>query len=90
MICETCRGRGFVPHAALEDLIVHRPCQTCQGSGVASCCDAAGSRWLDDWPRPAVEAYRDDAFPERLCDFCGTLYRGPAVYCSLECATEDL
>lgn len=34
--------------------------------------------------------YRDDNFPERHCDFCGQLYRGPAVYCSLACATDDV
>lgn len=34
-------------------------------------------------------AYRDDAFPERSCDRCGTSYRGPAVYCSLDCAVAD-
>jgi hypothetical protein len=33
--------------------------------------------------------YRDDTCPERLCDRCGTLYRGPAVYCSLQCAIDD-
>lgn len=39
--------------------------------------------------RRAEEAYRDDTFPERLCDRCCQLYRGPAVYCSLKCALED-
>jgi hypothetical protein len=33
--------------------------------------------------------YRNDAFPERACDYCGTMYRGPAVYCSFECASHD-
>jgi hypothetical protein len=37
----------------------------------------------------ARSAYRDDSFPERACDRCGKNYRGPAVYCSLECATAD-
>jgi hypothetical protein len=37
----------------------------------------------------ARAAYRDDTFPARLCDHCGTSYRGPAVYCSLECAVAD-
>jgi RecJ-like exonuclease len=53
------------------------PCPECNGSGVSYCCDTAGS-------------YIDPAFPERACDYCGKLYRGPAVYCSLECATDDL
>lgn len=33
--------------------------------------------------------YSDPTFPERRCDFCGLPYRGPAVYCSLECALAD-
>lgn len=38
---------------------------------------------------PILDKYRDDAFQERECDCCGKLYRGPAVYCSLECAMKD-
>ena len=34
-------------------------------------------------------AYRDDACSERLCDKCGNLYRGPAVYCCFDCAWND-
>lgn len=37
----------------------------------------------------ARASYRDDRYPSRLCDFCGNEYRGPAVYCSLECAMAD-
>lgn len=37
----------------------------------------------------AVDAYSDDTMPERACDRCKRLYRGPAVYCSLKCAVED-
>jgi hypothetical protein len=37
----------------------------------------------------ARSAYRDDSFAERACDRCGRRYRGPAVYCSLECAVAD-
>lgn len=154
MICPTCRGRGFIP-AGVErddDLVEMKPCPECTG-GIASCCDAAGSRynknvisrpigsftcprcgatsfnpndirerycgrcrqWADGpqffcagcgavqqhrmimceqcgkplvFPRMS-NRYRDDTFPERLCDGCGQLYRGPAVYCSLECAVDD-
>lgn len=52
-------------------------------------CGACHAFIVDGWP-PTAEAYRDDAFAERACDYCGKLYRGPAVYCSLECATDDL
>jgi DnaJ-class molecular chaperone len=43
MICPTCRGRGFVPTVTLDDVTAHEPCPDCMGSGIASCCDAAGS-----------------------------------------------
>ena len=35
--------------------------------------------------------YYNRNYPERCCDFvsCGRKYRGPAVYCSLECALLD-
>ena len=33
--------------------------------------------------------YRNDLFSERKCDRCGEPYRGPSVYCSLECAMAD-
>lgn len=34
-------------------------------------------------------SYADKACDERRCDHCQALYRGPAVYCSLECALAD-
>lgn len=39
MICEECHGKGYVKlfrHARMT-------CLECGGSGIASCCDAAGS-----------------------------------------------
>lgn len=35
------------------------------------------------------EAYRDDSYLPRHCDRCQKVYRGPAVYCSLDCAMAD-
>ena len=72
MICEICHGEGSLDTLFGET----RPCPDCNGSGVASCCDAAGS-------------YVDPSFNERECDHCGKLYRGPALYCSLTCALSD-
>lgn len=37
----------------------------------------------------ARAAYRDDSYQERDCDHCGKPFRGPAIYCSLECAVAD-
>lgn len=36
-----------------------------------------------------LDAYRNDSYPERACERCGVLYRGPAVYCSKACAVAD-
>jgi hypothetical protein len=48
--------------------------------------DAANA--AQEWLRPRV-MYRDDSKPDRKCDWCGKWYRGPAVYCSLDCAELD-
>lgn len=40
MICETCRGEGFVRGKRELTLL---PCLECNGSGITSCCDAGGS-----------------------------------------------
>lgn len=37
----------------------------------------------------ARASYSDDTLPWRKCDGCARPYRGPAVYCSLECAIAD-
>lgn len=111
MICPTCQGEGYVRGWDPENAgaLVMLPCLECNGSGVVSCCDAAGSRALAANETPSrdrqaalpltdetplvfprlADAYRDDTYPERPCDHCGKLYRGPAVYCSLECAVAD-
>jgi len=76
MICPECDGEGYQKFTDPTGALAILPCLGCMGSGIASCCDAAGS-------------YVDPAFIERECDRCGVRYRGPAVYCSLKCALED-
>lgn len=85
MICDRCEGEGYVRGVDVNapGALVMLPCLDCGGSGVASCCDAAGSS-VD-----ASGLYRNEAYPDRACDRCGKIYRGPAVYCSIECAIED-
>jgi transcriptional regulator with XRE-family HTH domain len=162
LICEACEGEGYRrgKDPANPGALVLLPCLECNGSGIASCCDTAGSPmsifsttnegeknyYLKEWRQergmtqedlaaalktskgeisryergerpltlliqfrlmralnitpaqffepPAmphyVAAYRDDTFEPRKCDYCGEQYRGPAVYCSLECATDDI
>jgi len=43
------------------------------------------------WQRERLvrEAYSNPSYAERQCDRCGQSYRGPAVYCSLDCAVAD-
>jgi hypothetical protein len=76
MICPECQGRGFVPigNDDGDDETAVGPCLYCIGGAWPSC----------------EAAYRDDSYPERTCEHCSMLYHGPAVYCSPECATEDL
>lgn len=77
MRCSSCHGLR---------MIGDQPCPECLG-GQVSCCDGAVS--LDPIDR-AVQSYVDPSFPERQCDYCGKPYRGPAVYCSLICAVDDI
>lgn len=39
--------------------------------------------------KSAEVSYWDPGCPPRQCDKCGQTYTGPAVYCSLRCATAD-
>ena len=43
MICEQCQGTGRLIPGAPE------VCSLCQGSGIAYCCDEAGSNSPNDW-----------------------------------------
>jgi hypothetical protein len=63
-----------------------------EAGGCAEFCDRCMvTEWgfvIDEQARPRA-AYRDDSYPERACDHCGKPYRGPAVYCSFDCAIAD-
>jgi len=64
------------------------------GSGRSSDqIEAALARMLPPLPDRATAfaraAYQDDSYPVRDCQFCHNPYRGPAVYCSLDCAMAD-
>jgi hypothetical protein len=37
----------------------------------------------------AKDPHADPGWPERTCDHCGKVYRGPAVFCSRSCAIGD-
>jgi hypothetical protein len=93
MICEACHGLGLlmviVPDKQHGALGTTKPCLECNGSGIASCCDAAGSSDHIGDVNKMVDRYRDDAFEPELCHHCGVSYRGPALYCSLTCAIAD-
>jgi hypothetical protein len=91
MICEACHGEGFVRGRDPQSpgALVMLPCLECNGSGVASCCDAAGANDHIGDVNKMVDRYRDDKFEPELCHHCGKSYRGPALYCSLQCALDD-
>ena len=50
---------------------------------------AARQAELVEGSRQSMASYVDASKPERECEYCGRLYRGPAVYCSLQCALAD-
>lgn len=43
----------------------------------------------EEMRKRAEKLYRNESCRKRLCEKCGKPYRGPAVYCSLECALAD-
>jgi hypothetical protein len=55
MRCSDCDGEGMSLSAGMVI-----PCRECQGSGIASCCDAAGSACnnVPDAIHPAFRAFR--------------------------------
>ena len=63
----------------------------------AEFCEACQVKWWglssganpNPDPKAAYHDYHDPSCPERHCDYCGLRYRGPAVYCSIECAIAD-
>ena len=52
---------------------------------------SADERRLSDrqFAERAERLYHNGGYAERACDHCGALYQGPAMYCSLACATAD-
>ena len=68
MICEICRGEGRLDTLFGEK----RPCPECNGSGVASCCDAAGSSAPPLFVCPAcgAESFNFNDIAQRYCGRC--------------------
>jgi DnaJ-class molecular chaperone len=74
--CQDCHGTGSVRRAIIQvrgTRQVTLPCPECNGSGIASCCDTAGSakgdepatlhRLLFPGPRPASVVNVDRPWP---------------------------
>jgi DnaJ-class molecular chaperone len=54
MTCPKCHGTGTIRHwLSLMGgaMWMDTPCPECGGSGIASCCDAAGSATGDERPK---------------------------------------
>jgi hypothetical protein len=60
MICEACHGSGTTTVRKLpRHLLPPRPCAECGGTGITSCCDAAGSAQpVPAWPYFIVKERR--------------------------------
>ena len=76
MICEACQGKGHVHGAAFS-----WPCRECNGSGVASCCDAAGSssNHLPSFvcPRCGAKSFNPNDIAARYCGRCHAFVDDP-------------
>lgn len=90
--CPDCGGAGFRmgPRGGGSQNV---ECMTCrQGFNVATFgwSVVMGQRLgREEAERRARSAFRDDGREPRACDRCGGTYRGPGVYCSMECAEAD-
>jgi hypothetical protein len=93
-VCQHCGAESFNPndirerycgrcHAFVDDPPAIRP------RPLSDPCAICGRPWRQCECGEPLDAYRDDRFAERGCDRCGKAYRGPAIYCSLECALAD-
>jgi hypothetical protein len=58
----------------------------CRDSTVEALQAHAREAGREEMRKRAIKLYRNENYRERNCDNCGKPYRGPAVYCSLECA----
>lgn len=76
MICETCHGKGTYVLFGEP-----RPCGDCNGSGIASCCDAAGSNEPPSFvcPRCGAKSYNPHDIAERYCGACHRFVDEPSA-----------
>jgi RecJ-like exonuclease len=73
VICEICEGEGYVRGAdpSAAGALVMLPCLECNGSGIVSCCDAAGSNTPSfACPRCGAVSYNPNDIRERYCGRC--------------------
>lgn len=76
MICPDCRGRGWTPRVGAmdDDGPMMAPCETCGGSGTASCCDTAGAA-MSHFAASNDAEKRDR--PSFTCPRCGAVSYNP-------------
>jgi hypothetical protein len=86
MICPECRGRGWTAVGS-DDGDGETPIEPCRYCGGVT--DAEIERSQLRIGSILAADYADDSYPKRTCEHCSKLYRGPAVYCSIECAVAD-
>jgi hypothetical protein len=90
MICECCHGQGRYWNGLLSEW---RPCPDCMGSGITSCCDAAGSAEPPSFtcPRCGAVSYNPNDIRERYCGRCHVFVDdapGPVFVCAACGATQ--
>ncbi len=92
MICECCHGEGRYWNGLLSEW---RPCPDCMGSGITSCCDAAGSAEPPSFtcPRCGAVSHNPNDIRERYCGRCHVFAEqffvpGPVFVCAACGATQ--
>jgi hypothetical protein len=91
LICTACAQKCDVAmpsHAKIEIMLHARSLVDLIHKCSLALCDWQ-KHTTDELLAPHRAAYVDESYPERNCDRCGKPYRGPAVYCSLDCAVQD-
>jgi ribosomal protein S27AE len=83
MICEGCEGEGYLRghDPANPGALVLLPCFDCNGSGIASCCDNAGSSAPPSFvcPRCGAESYNPNDIRESYCGRCHVFVDDPTM-----------
>jgi len=85
-VCPDCGGLVFLP-GPRGGAAVNISCADCGSRFNVAAPDYGVIFYAERIGKP--HPYRDKSCLARPCDRCDKVYRGPAVYCSFQCAVDD-